>query len=278
MKLPLLLFCVVFMTLNNVVVHTKAVANPGLTPPGPSSTDDIPSARATLLRNPQIHALNSDNTQEAGECGDLNDDCSGCLHFPNCSYLKFNNSETTCVKLPGGIENYKPEDGVEVLEYINDVGLCPVSDKDVTPRRISPKFSTGVVTESANTNTTTASTSTSTTAKTTPKTTSDTTVSTTTTTVTTTTSVTTSTTKPSPPSTTSTTTKTPSTTSVPTTTSKTTPVPQPDPRGGSNFDGWSFFGGILLTVGIAAIGFISFKYYKVRAGGQHNAGANYNRF
>ena len=51
-----------------------------------------------------------------------------------------------------------------------------------------------------------------------------------------------------------------------------------DPRGGSNFDGWSFFGGILLTVGIAAIGFISFKYYKVRAGGQHNAGANYNRF
>ena len=65
------------MTLNNVVVHTKAVANPGLTPPGPSSTDDSPSARATLLRNPQIHALNSDNTQEAGECGDLNDDCSG---------------------------------------------------------------------------------------------------------------------------------------------------------------------------------------------------------
>ena len=49
------------------------------------------------------------------------------------------------------------------------------------------------------------------------------------------------------------------------------------PRGGSNFDGWSFFGGILLTVGIAAIAFISFKYYKVRAG-QHNTGANYNRF
>ena len=78
MKLPLLLFCVVLMTLNNVVVHA------GLTPPGPSATDDIPSARThALLRNPQVHALkeNSDNTQEDDDCGDLNDDCLGKLRY-----------------------------------------------------------------------------------------------------------------------------------------------------------------------------------------------------
>ena len=70
------------------------------------------------------------------------------------------------------------------------------------------------------------------------------------------------------------TTEKPSTTSAaPVTTTK--PV-DPSGRTGSKFDGWSFFGGILLTVGVSAIGFISFKYYKVRSGGQ--GGANYNRF
>lgn len=266
------------MTLNNVVVHA------GLTPPGPSATDDIPSARThALLRNPQVHALkeNSDNTQEDDDCGDLNDDCLGCLQIENCLYLKFNTSETKCLKLPGGIEDYKPENGEKVEFFTGEKRECPTSTKAVTPIRISPKFNTSLVNDNANTNTTTASTST--TAKTTTKTTSDTTISSTTTTSVTTTSITTksstSTTKPSPSTTsTMTTTQTPSTTSpVPSTTSKTTPIPQPDPRGGSHFDGWSFFGGILLTVGIAAIAFISFKYYKVRAG-QHNSGANYNRF
>ena len=71
-----------------------------------------------------------------------------------------------------------------------------------------------------------------------------------------------------------------STTAKPTTTSAapepTTKPVDPSGRTGSKFDGWSFFGGILLTVGVSAIGFISFKYYKVRSGGQ--GGANYNRF
>ena len=82
-------------------------------------------------------------------------------------------------------------------------------------------------------------------------------------------------------STTATTTKK-STTASPTTSAKistpTTPKApiNPDDRSGSKFDGWSFFGGILLTVGVSAIGFISFKYYKVRS--SHQGGANYNRF
>ena len=81
----------------------------------------------------------------------------------------------------------------------------------------------------------------------------------------------------------STTTSTDSTTTAPTTPTTTagtttpgapvtTPHPKPDSRG--HFDGWSFFGGILLTLGIAAIGFVGFKYYKIRS----TTGGNYNRF
>ena len=51
------------------------------------------------------------------------------------------------------------------------------------------------------------------------------------------------------------------------------PVAPPEPKEG-HFDGWSFFGGILLTLGMAAIGFVGVKYYKLRSG----AGGNYNRF
>jgi len=72
-----------------------------------------------------------------------------------------------------------------------------------------------------------------------------------------------------------------SSTDVTTTVSTTTPaisttaVPVPPPEGkGGRFDGWSFFGGILLTLGLAAIGLVGFKYYKLRSG----SGGNYNRF
>jgi CD164 antigen len=51
-----------------------------------------------------------------------------------------------------------------------------------------------------------------------------------------------------------------------------TTVRPPTPDGG--FNGWSFFGGILLTLGLFAIGFVGFKYYRLRSG----TGADYNRF
>lgn len=78
--------------------------------------------------------------------------------------------------------------------------------------------------------------------------------------------------------TTVTTTETPATTITTTTTMTPTtptaaPVPPPEPKGG-HFDGWSFFGGILLTLGVAAIGFVGIKYYKLRSG----SGTTYNRF
>merc|ERR1712154_653399 len=67
-------------------------------------------------------------------------------------------------------------------------------------------------------------------------------------------------------------------TSTSTTTTTTTPsdvMPEPAPGSRGHFDGWSFFGGILLTLGIAAIGFVGFKYYKLR---NVSSGGNYNRF
>ena len=65
------------------------------------------------------------------------------------------------------------------------------------------------------------------------------------------------------------------TTSAPASSSSTTAVPAPAPRGSGGFSGWSFFGGIVLTVVFFAIGFVGFKYYKVRRG---QVGGNYDRF
>ena len=73
--------------------------------------------------------------------------------------------------------------------------------------------------------------------------------------------------------TTTVTTAAPTTTTIAPTAPTAAPVPPPEPKEG-HFDGWSFFGGILLTLGLAAIGFVGVKYYKLRSG----AGGNYNRF
>merc|ERR1712051_1150653 len=50
-----------------------------------------------------------------------------------------------------------------------------------------------------------------------------------------------------------------------TTTEKTTikPTPPPTPSQ-SGFDAWSFVGGILITVGLSAIIYVSIKYYRSR--------------
>merc|ERR1712203_539703 len=100
---------------------------------------------------------------------------------------------------------------------------------------------------------------------------------------TTSTTISNTTTSTSPPSTNTTTMTTStsgstSTTTISTTSSSSTTEVMPDPGPDSSrghFDGWSFFGGILLTLGIAAIGFVGFKYYKLR---NVSSGGNYNRF
>jgi len=48
----------------------------------------------------------------------------------------------------------------------------------------------------------------------------------------------------------------------------------PTPGGGSHFNGWSFFGGILLTLVLFGISFVGYKYYTTRV----RSGGNYNQF
>ena len=92
-----------------------------------------------------------------------------------------------------------------------------------------------------------------------------------------TTSTTTTTTTEAPTTnTTMTTTTTVTSTSV--TPNITTPVTPVDPDAGKSggFDGWSFFGGIVLALVGVAISFLSVKYWKIRRA--QTSGGNYNRF
>merc|ERR1711874_282513 len=43
------------------------------------------------------------------------------------------------------------------------------------------------------------------------------------------------------------------------------PLMESSVKSGRKFDGWSFFGGIILTVGTAAIAFLGVKYYQARS-------------
>ncbi|TRY75051.1 hypothetical protein TCAL_05655 [Tigriopus californicus] len=80
-----------------------------------------------------------------------------------------------------------------------------------------------------------------------------------------------------PPSTTAGPTNATTVTSTGTSTATAIPVtvtmPSPDENRG--FEGWSFFGGIVLTLVVFAIGFVGFKYYKIR-GSAH--GGKYSQF
>merc|ERR1711963_848716 len=167
---------------------------------------------------------------------ELQNDCEQCVKINGCVYIKYKEESETCQSI-----NQDPADGAELFRNVTQ---CQEDHGDLP-------FST--VTPSSDDNTTTTETTTTPT--------------TTTTTVTTTAPDNTTTTTP----TTTSSTTTPTTTSTPASTTA-APAPQPDSRG--HFDGWSFFGGILLTLGIAAIGFVGFKYNKLRS----SSGGNYNRF
>ena len=71
----------------------------------------------------------------------------------------------------------------------------------------------------------------------------------------------------------------PTTTTVKSTTispNVTTAVPVNPDGGKGGFDGWSFFGGIVLALVGVAISFLSVKYWKIRRG--QTTGGDYNRF
>merc|ERR1712241_908921 len=217
----------------------NTLAAPNLTPPD-ASADDFSTHQAMLNQN---------------SCEKMDDTCAGCLTIPDCKFASFNNSETKCVSTnvtEDSLRKSKP--GFKLEDVVLSEDKCPQSSDDGKPATaIPPKFDTSLTPENEN-------------ATTTPTTVTTASSSSTTTTVTTTTKITTTTSVPT----------TTETTASPLISTTTDPV-DPSGKSGSKFDGWSFFGGILLTIGLSAIGFVSFKYYKVRSGGNH-AGTNYNRF
>lgn len=200
----------------------------------PNTTPSISSSAPIFNNTPTVNKP---------ECRPNNYNCSVCLKVKGCKYVEYPEVSRVCLPIDDPIK----------ATVIEELESCDKPQDDTTtadPVETTTHSSTDTTTSST-APTTSKSTSTTTT---TPKPTTSTTTSTTTTVKTTETTTTASTTTPII-----------STTAV--------PVPPPEGKGG-RFDGWSFFGGILLTLGLAAIGLVGFKYYKLRSG----SGGNYNRF
>merc|ERR1711942_479707 len=161
-------------------------------------------------------------------------ECKKCVAVNGCVFVKYKEISEICQLL-----SEVTSDPVEP-KIFNSTETCPEAGDDTTTPIPTTSTSTtppDTTTQSPDTTTTTNATTTATT-------------------------VTTTTTTTTTPATT--------TTSTPLTT---TAGPDSD-TGKGHFDGWSFFGGILLTLGLAAIGLVGYKYYRLRSG----TGGNYNRF
>merc|ERR1712050_20138 len=174
-------------------------------------------------------------------------ECKKCVTVPGCVFVKYKETSEICQLL-----SEVTSDPVEP-KIFNSTETCPEAGDDTTTPIPTTSTSTtppDTSTQSTDTTTTTNATTTTTTVTTTTTTTPQTT--------TTTTIITTTTTSTTPATT---------TTSIPLTT---TAGPDSD-TGKGHFDGWSFFGGILLTLGLAAIGLVGYKYYRLRSG----SGGNY---
>jgi len=176
-------------------------------------------------------------------CDAFRDDCNSCVTASaGCMFVIRKDTSETCVSAS---DEDPSSDGVPVTVARNSSDCDNGGEPDVTTLTPTPEPAPSNETTSATTTTTI-----------TPS--------------TTTTDTTPMTTTPA-----QTTTPSTSTSTIPSTSTEApTARPSPDPNSRGHFDGWSFFGGILLTLGMAAIGFVGFKYYKLRS----SSGGNYNRF
>jgi hypothetical protein len=276
-KLPLLVFgCAI------AVLALAHLAEAGLTPPSsdemsdadqfydPKESDLMAQRRRSRLMTGQDKENSQVTKKELNDvpCSEMNRSCQGCVRLTHCIFAMFNNSESKCTEHDTALATIQTlVPGFAFEGMLTDEKMCPEADTESST--VKPKFD-----QDTNTTTTTSTTSTTPTTtsadQNTTTTAQNSTTSTTTPTTTTSLNATTVTTTATSTSTTS------STSRSPTPSTSTAPI-DPDAKGGNSFDGWSFFGGILLTVGISTIGFVSYKYYKVRSTGQ-GTGANYNRF
>lgn len=255
LKLPLMYCAIILVAIE--------FANAGPTP-GTSPQDGI---------NDDIHNFYQAQitTETPFKCQKYDNDCQNCVNTQGCRFGIYEDQKTKC--------SDEDLDDKNLEEIVVNIDKCPTAAPK--PIEVSPKSSSELVNDTTTSTSTTSPTSSSASSSSSSSSTTSSTTSSSSTTTETSTSTTKSTTTTSKntttPKGTTTTSKSSTTAKTPTSTTAKTPV-DPDDRAGSKFDGWSFFGGILLTVGIAAIGFISYKCYKVRHLFIGDSGTNYNRF
>jgi len=226
-------------------------------------------------------------------CSQFDNSCVKCLKRNNCTMARYTKEiredknvqemkyELKCFDINATIKEIKQAFEDQKYDIIQNDSDCPkASRKEPNQENITEKKSQSFVkpssTESiAPSNDTTIKSTTSDNTTTNATTETPTTSQTTVTTTTDATTANTSTTQTTP-------TGTNSTASNPTSATNSTQIPitsknPPPPASNGGWSFWSFFGGILLTLGLSAIGFVGFKYYKARSG-TPGGGLNYNRF
>lgn len=241
------------------------------------------------LKNASSAELNS------SYCSQFDNSCVKCVKQGNCTMVKYTKETKTdidvediefeCFDITASLEEIRQSFADKTYNVIQTVSDCPTAyskrpilkngaksnagtttqanlSSAKTATQSTLMDNTTITTDATNSTTGTSSTTSTTMGTTSMNTTRDTTTATTKSTQKTSTMIISSTSSPSTGGTNS---------------SRNPPPPQPQPStGGWSF--WSFFGGILLTLGLSAIGFVGFKYYKARSGQQGGFGLNYNRF
>ena len=261
--------------------------------PLPQSNDDTSSLVDKIQPEVSKVVLHEKNATTAElsptYCSQFDNSCVQCLNAVNCTMVRYTSQmkgsskvveETLMFKCyDEKVSSAKIREGFEdkKIELVQELKDC-IMDKPMQGNQESGSKteSEAVVKVESNQTTTTISPADNTTTNVTTKTTTPSNTTLTTATTPTTVNATTSLTTESTTEVTNITTSNPTSSTNATQTPITSKNPPPPPSsGGWSF--WSFFGGILLTLGLSAIGFVGFKYYKARAA-QPGGGLNYNRF
>ena len=282
-----------------VNTHSSPISEPPEDEDSPlpeANLENVESEKQVKESELLIPEKNETSTEEdLSYCNQFDNSCVKCVKSVNCSlavatYLVQDEGadvqrteyEQTCIDNNAPLKEITKQFGDKKYSILQKKSECeslhlenqkkPKVTNDETPAVMDVITSSDQSTvETATFDSTNATTNTTT--KTTPTTSSTTTATSTTGSTTTTITSTSQNTSNATSSATTSQTSSTNSTQIPTT-SKDTPTPKSS--GGWSF--WSFFGGILLTLGLSAIGFVGFKYYKARSGQVGGGGLNYNRF
>jgi len=289
----LILFCALLVNTNSSPIsETPEIEDSPLPEADLENVETEKQVKESKLLIPEKNASATELAKSY--CSQFDNSCVKCVKAENCSMavttvlikdegsdVQRKDYELTCIDINSSLKDLKETFGDKKYSILQKKTECESlhlesaeelkANEDEIPGVMDVITSepTSVETSSIDNTNTTTKTSTKTTPTTSSTTTSTSTTGSTTTTVTSTTENTSS--------------PTSSTTSNPTSSTNSSQMPttskdDPTPKSSGGWSFWSFFGGILLTLGLSAIGFVGFKYYKARSGQVGGGGLNYNRF